>query len=80
MLEDLAEEVDIASKSNASKILSTRPGFNGLPKEFKNKLIEQQAFIHKLLYDLSFTDDMQKAAAIENLKSYGKLLEDNLTN
>jgi len=78
LLNDLADEVELASKNIVRNAFSEIPKFNKLPKNVKSGLVDQQAYANQLLYDVSFAKDLANITEIEFLKTYAQQISTNV--
>jgi hypothetical protein len=75
LLQDLADELEIASRTIVRNLLAANTEFNKLSKKHKTWLIEQQAYMYRLRYDLSFAKTKNPIAELGNLLGNADLLD-----
>lgn len=76
--EKLTQDVYVATKKLALRELWETPGFKDLPKDVREQLIEQQAYVTRLQYDLEFTDTITGKEATDKLEKYSSALKNNI--
>jgi hypothetical protein len=78
LLSDLADEVEIASKNIVKSVFAEIPRFNRLAKNVKNGLVEQQAYVNRLRYDISYAGSGVDKNTVAKLKQLSDTLEKNI--